>query len=96
MLGSLVLLLAALAADRASTARAGGSTLGGVTFQPSELAKLAVAIWAALYLSRRPAPRTLGELANPIGCSSPVFCALVLAEPDLGTAIAICLMVGAI
>jgi cell division protein FtsW len=40
-------------------------------------------------------PRTLGELTKPIGLVTAVFCALVLAEPDLGTVIAICLMVGA-
>jgi cell division protein FtsW len=40
-------------------------------------------------------PRTLGELTKPIGLVTVVFCALVLAEPDLGTVIALCLMVGA-
>ena len=33
--------------------------LGPVAFQPSELAKLALAIWIAALLARRPAPRTL-------------------------------------
>ena len=64
-------------------------------FQPSELAKLALAIWVALYLAKRPVPCTLGELAKPIGLVTAIFCALILAEPDLGTVIAICVMVGA-
>jgi cell division protein FtsW len=63
--------------------------LGPASFQPSELAKLAMAVWAAAYLSRRPAPQTLRELARPIGLLLGVFCLLILAEPDLGTAIAL-------
>lgn len=63
--------------------------LGPATFQPSELAKLALAVWAAAYLSRRPAPQTLRDLARPVGLLLGVFCLLILAEPDLGTAIAL-------
>ena len=40
---------------------------GPVSFQPSELAKLALCVWVCAYLARRPAPRTLGELMKPIG-----------------------------
>ena len=72
-------------------------TVGPLTFQPSEPAKLALAVWVAAYLSRsrtRP-PRTLAELAKPLGLVAGVACALVLVEPDLGTAIAIALMLGA-
>ncbi|HSC73882.1 MAG TPA: putative lipid II flippase FtsW [Gaiellaceae bacterium] len=70
--------------------------LGPATFQPSELAKLAIAVWAAAYLSRRPAPRTLRELWRPIGLLLGLFCVLILAEPDLGTAIALVLVVLAV
>jgi cell division protein FtsW len=69
---------------------------GPAVFQPSELAKLALVIWVAAYLSRRPAPRTLGELIKPIGLVAGVFCALLLAEPDLGTAITIVVMLGGV
>src|SRR5207248_9119139 len=69
--------------------------VGGPTFQPSVLAKLALCVWVARSLARRPVPRTLGELSKPIGLVTVVFCALVLAEPDLGTVIALCVMVGA-
>ncbi|HEU5279670.1 MAG TPA: putative peptidoglycan glycosyltransferase FtsW, partial [Gaiellaceae bacterium] len=62
---------------------------GPATFQPSELAKLALAVWAAAYLCKRPAPRTLRELWRPIGLLLAVFCLLILAEPDLGTAISL-------
>jgi cell division protein FtsW len=70
--------------------------LGPATFQPSELAKLAMAVWAAAYLCRRPAPRTLRELWRPIGLLLGLFCVLILAEPDLGTAIALVLVLLAV
>jgi cell division protein FtsW len=69
---------------------------GPATFQPSELAKLALAVWAAAYLARRPAPRTLKQLWRPTGMLLAVFCALVLLEPDLGTAIGIVVVLAAI
>lgn len=71
-------------------------TFGPATLQPSELAKLALAIWVAAYLSRRPPPASLGELVRPIGAVVGAACALILVEPDLGTAIAIAIMVSAV
>jgi cell division protein FtsW len=70
--------------------------VGPATFQPSELAKLALAVWAAAYLSRRPAPRTLRELWRPIGLLLGLFCLLILVEPDLGTAISLVVVLFAI
>ena len=70
--------------------------LGPATFQPSELAKLAIAVWAAAYLCRRPPPRTLRELLRPIGLLLGLFCVLILAEPDLGTAISLVLVLLAV
>jgi len=69
---------------------------GPATFQPSELAKLALALWATAYLACRKAPRTLGELARPIGAVTGLFCLLIVVEPDLGTAIALVVMMGAL
>jgi cell division protein FtsW len=69
---------------------------GPAAFQPSELAKLALAFWVASYLTRKEAPRTLKELWRPIGVLVGLFCALILVEPDLGTTIAICVMVSAV
>ncbi len=68
---------------------------GALTIQPSELAKLALVVWTAAYLARKPAPQTLKELARPIGALVGLFCLLVIVEPDLGTVIAIVVMVGA-
>ncbi len=65
--------------------------LGPASFQPSELAKLALCLFAAVYLARRRPPRTLGQLARPLGLLTAAFCALILLEPDLGTTITLCL-----
>ncbi len=96
IVGSLVLCLAVLAIG----ARVNGARrwigFGPTVFQPSELAKLALAVWAAAYLAKRPAPRTLKELGRPLGALVGVFCALILVEPDLGTVITIVVMVAAI
>ena len=70
-------------------------TFGPAVFQPSELAKLALAIWAAAYLTRRRPPQSLAELWRPVGLLTVVFCGLLLLEPDLGTAIAIVAMLAA-
>jgi cell division protein FtsW len=69
--------------------------VGVIDFQPSELTKLALALWLAGFLCRRAAPETLGELARPIGLVVLAACGLIVIEPDLGTSIAIVLMAGA-
>jgi cell division protein FtsW len=71
-------------------------TFGPATLQPSELAKLALALWVAAYLSRSPAPRSVGELVRPIGIVFGAALGLVLIEPDLGTAISILVMLAAV
>ena len=71
-------------------------SVGPAVFQPSELAKLSLAVWAAAYLSRRPPPRTLEQLGRPIGLLAGMYALLLLAEPDLGTAIALFLMLGGV
>ncbi len=94
LLVSLVLLAGVLlAGSRVNGARRWVS-LGSFAFQPSELAKLALAIWAAAYLSGRSRPTTLKELGKPLGLVAGIACVLVLVEPDLGTAIAIAVMLG--
>ncbi len=67
-------------------------SVGPAVFQPSELAKLALAIWAAGYLARKPAPRDLRELWKPVGALATVFCVLLMLEPDMGTSIALLVM----
>jgi cell division protein FtsW len=69
---------------------------GPAVSQPSELAKLAVAVWIAAHLAKRDAPRTLGELWRPVGALLALFSLLIMLEPDLGTTIALATMVGAV
>ncbi|MBA3718618.1 MAG: putative lipid II flippase FtsW [Actinobacteria bacterium] len=94
VLGSLVLCVAVLILGTAVNGARRWISFGPVVFQPSELAKLALAVWAAWFLTRRGAPRSLRELARPMGLLIGIFCVLLLAEPDLGTAIALVLMIG--
>ncbi len=93
---SLGLLLTVLVMGEAVNGARRWLTFGPAVFQPSELAKLSLAIWASAYLARRPAPRTLGELAKPLGLLALLFCGLVLVQPDLGTAITIMVMLGGV
>ena len=93
---SIGLLVAVLVLGSAANGARRWISFGPAAFQPSELAKLALAVWAASYLARRRAPRTLAELWRPIGLLTVVFCGLILVEPDLGTAIAIVAMLAAI
>jgi len=67
-------------------------SLGPAAFQPSELAKLSLAIWAASYYAKRKPPRTLRELWRPAGALASVFGVLLVLEPDLGTTIALVIM----
>jgi cell division protein FtsW len=91
LFGSFVLCTLVLLAAPVNGARR-WITLGPATFQPSELAKLTLAIWAAAYLSRRKPPQTLSELARPVGIVGGLLCLLILAGRDLGTTIALVIM----
>ena len=95
VLVSIVLLLAVLAIGPAINGARRWISLGPAVFQPSEFAKLSLAVWAASYLARRPAPRSLKELGRPVGALAGVYCVLLIVEPDLGTAIALMLMLAA-
>jgi cell division protein FtsW len=92
VLGSLVLLAAVLVIGPAINGARRWISVGPAVFQPSELAKLALAVWAAAYLAKRPAPRDLRELARPVGSLTGLFALLLILEPDLGTAIALLVM----
>ena len=70
--------------------------VGPISIQPAEIAKLAVLVWACAVLSRRPVPTTLGELLKPVGIVVAVFGALIVVEPDLGTTIALFVMIAGI
>ena len=95
VLGTIALLAAALAVGTAVNGARRWLSFGFVVVQPSEVAKLALALWLAGLLARRPAPRTRKELARPIGLLVGFVCLLVLLEPDLGTGVAIGIMCAA-
>jgi cell division protein FtsW len=96
VLVSLVLCVAVLVIGTPVNGARRWLTFGPAVFQPSELAKLAIALWASAYLARRPAPQSLSELMKPIGTVAVLFCALIVIEPDLGTAICIVVMLSAL
>jgi cell division protein FtsW len=71
-------------------------SVGPTRFQPSELAKLGVVVFAAYYLSRyRSSLQSLAVLAPLLGVVGLVL-ALIVVEPDLGTACIIALTVGSL
>ena len=89
---SFFLLVAVLAVGTEVNGARRWLSTGIIDFQPSELAKFALALWVAALLVRRPVPTSLGELLRPLGLVVGLACGLILIEPDLGTAIAIAVM----
>ena len=70
---------------------------GPLQFEPSELMKLALLLYAATLLARHPARvRDLRELANPLLIVVGGACLLIATQPDLGTAMVIVFMTAAL
>jgi cell division protein FtsW len=70
--------------------------LGPISVQPSELMKLALALWLAALLARKAAPATFGQLLKPIGIVTGLAALLVLLQPDLGTALSFAIIAGTV
>lgn len=71
--------------------------LGPVSIQPSEFAKLGMLlVVAAILATRGRPPDTVRQLLFPIGAIVAVVCGLIMLQPDLGTTLAICIMVFAV
>ena len=69
---------------------------GPLQFQPSELLKVALVLYSARLLAARPRRvRTLGGLCKPLLVVVAAACLLLLSQPDMGTAVVICMTVGA-
>lgn len=96
LLGSFAACVAVLVVGPAINGAHRWFVVGPVSLQPSELAKVAVCVWVCAVLARRPAPRTLGELMKPIGLVVAAFGIVIVVEPDLGTTIALFVMVAGI
>jgi cell division protein FtsW len=64
--------------------------VGGVNFQPSELAKFSVIILLALLLERKKGNlETWGHFLVPVGFVVGIIAALIMRQPDLGTTVLI-------
>ncbi len=86
-LGSLVLLALVLVAGKRVYGAYRWLVVFGIPFQPSEFAKVAlVLVLARVLASPRLAPRSFGTLALVLVLAAAPF-ALILVEPDLGTAL---------
>jgi cell division protein FtsW len=97
---SSVLLLVAVLIPGVGLSRNGSSrwiSMGPVSLQPSELAKLSLLVWVAHLLARA---HRRGRLADPHGALLPAMAVtglvagLVLVEPDLGTTVVLASIVG--
>ncbi|MHB1837937.1 MAG: FtsW/RodA/SpoVE family cell cycle protein [Solirubrobacteraceae bacterium] len=71
---------------------------GPIQFQPSELAKLALALYVARYLADHPKwlAHGLRRAIAPVAVVVAPALGLIVLEPDIGTSLAIALMVGAL
>jgi cell division protein FtsW len=70
---------------------------GAFQFQPSELLKVSLVLYAAQVLAARPrATKTLGGLIKPLLIVVCFGCLLLLKQPDMGTALVICFAIGAL
>jgi cell division protein FtsW len=68
---------------------------GPLQFQPSELLKVSIVLYAAQVLAARPrATKGFRGLANPLLIVVALACLLLLKQPDMGTALVICLAIG--
>ncbi len=70
---------------------------GPVQFQPSELLKVSLILYAAQVLAARPASvLSIGGLVKPLLLVVGAACALLMKQPDMGTAMVICFSIGAL
>ena len=71
---------------------------GGMQFQPSELKKLSLVLYVARYLADHPRRLQLGikQAMMPVGIVVGPACALIYAEPDLGTMLVLVATIGAL
>src|SRR5208337_4905369 len=90
-----MLLVGVLFADRSHNTRR-WLHLGPASFQPSELSKIILVIFLAYFLEQRQgAVNDVKRTLLPVGVVSGASMALVMAEPDFGTALAIAMIVSA-
>src|ERR671923_2126118 len=99
LVGSFVLTFAVMLPGIGVTANGATRWLGAgpLQFQPSELLKVSLVLYAAQVLAARPrSTRTLGGLVKPLLLVVGAACLLLLKQPDMGTSIVICFAIGAL
>src|SRR5215210_4300510 len=70
---------------------------GPLQFQPSELLKVSLVLYAAQLLAARPGcTRTVATLTKPLLLVVGAACALLMKQPDMGTTMVICFSIGAL
>ncbi len=70
---------------------------GPIQFQPSEVMKLSLVLYAARYFADHPKPaRGFRQAIMPIAVVAGPACLLIIVEPDLGTALVIAFTLGAL
>jgi cell division protein FtsW len=68
---------------------------GPLQFQPSELLKLSLVLFAAQLLAARPsATKSFGGLSKPLLIVVGIACLMLLKQPDMGTAMVVCFTIG--
>src|SRR3954464_645157 len=93
LIGSFCLTLAVMLPGAGVSANGATRWLGAgpLQFQPSELLKLALVLYAAQLLAARPkSTRSVGALMKPLLLVVGAACALLMAQPDMGTTLVIC------
>ena len=97
--GSFVLCVAVMVPGVGVTVNGATRWLGAgpLQFQPSELLKVSLILYAAHLLASRPwTVKTVRGLFRPLLLVVGAACALLLKQPDMGTAMVICFAVGAL
>src|SRR5215210_663211 len=70
---------------------------GALQFQPSELLKVSIVLYAAQLLAGRPeSVRTVATMTKPLLLVVGAACALLMKQPDMGTTMVVCFAVGAL
>jgi cell division protein FtsW len=70
---------------------------GPVQFQPSELLKLALILYAAQLLAARPkSVQTIKGIVRPLLIVVGAACMLLMTQPDMGTTMVLCFAIGAL
>lgn len=68
---------------------------GMLRFQPSEVMKIALVLYAAMLIAQNPKRvQSIGSLANPLFYVIAAACGLIMLQPDMGTDLVICSTLG--